>query len=65
MQPFFADHRMEGLRDYVGWDLKVLGALPFIVRKSVPINRPAHSAGCDRFLGKPVLQTCMRWVAVG
>lgn len=42
---FFADHRMEGLRDYVGWDLKVLGALPFMVwvrRMEIDYLRPAR-----------------------
>ncbi|MBP2268293.1 acyl-CoA thioester hydrolase [Pseudarthrobacter sp. PvP004] len=28
---YYADHRMEGLRDYVGWDLETLGKLPFMV----------------------------------
>ncbi len=28
---YFADHRMAGLRDNVGWDLKTLGTLPFMV----------------------------------
>lgn len=28
---YFADHRMAGLRDNVGWDLKTLGELPFMV----------------------------------
>jgi acyl-CoA thioester hydrolase len=28
---YYVDHRMEGLRDYVGWDLKTLGTLPFMV----------------------------------
>jgi acyl-CoA thioester hydrolase len=28
---YFVDHRMEGLRDFIGWDLKSLGALPFMV----------------------------------
>lgn len=27
---YFVDHRMEGLRDYVGWDLRTLGVLPFM-----------------------------------
>lgn len=28
---YFVDHRMEGLRDNVGWDLKTLETLPFMV----------------------------------
>ena len=42
---FFADHRMEGLRDYVGWGLKVLGTLPFMVwvrRMEIDYLRPAR-----------------------
>jgi acyl-CoA thioester hydrolase len=42
---FFADHRMEGLRDYLGWDLKVLGTLPFMVwvrRMEIDYLRPAR-----------------------
>jgi len=27
---YYVDHRMEGLRDHVGWDLKALGTLPFM-----------------------------------
>jgi len=27
---YFVDHRMDGLRDYVGWDLSTLGTLPFM-----------------------------------
>jgi len=27
---YYVDHRMEGLRDHIGWDLKALGALPFM-----------------------------------
>ena len=40
---FFADHRMEGLREYLGWDLKVLGTLPFRVwvrRMEIDYLRP-------------------------
>ena len=28
---YFVDHRMEGLRERLGWDLKTLGTLPFMV----------------------------------
>lgn len=28
---YFVDHRMEGLREYAGWDLKTLAKLPFMV----------------------------------
>jgi acyl-CoA thioester hydrolase len=27
---YFVDHRMEGLRDHIGWDLGALGTLPFM-----------------------------------
>lgn len=27
---YYVNHRMEGLRDRIGWDLKALGALPFM-----------------------------------
>jgi acyl-CoA thioester hydrolase len=42
---YFVDHRMEGLRDYVGWDLKTLATLPFMVwvrRIEIDFLRPAH-----------------------
>jgi len=42
---FFADHRMEGLRNHVGWDLKVLATLPFMVwvrRMEIDYLRPAR-----------------------
>lgn len=28
---YYVDHRMEGLREYVGWDLKTLATLPFMI----------------------------------
>jgi acyl-CoA thioester hydrolase len=40
---YFIDHRMEGLRDYIGWDLKTLAALPFMVwvrRLEIDFIRP-------------------------
>jgi acyl-CoA thioester hydrolase len=40
---FYVDHRMEGLRDHVGWDLKTLGTLPFMVwvrRMEIDFLRP-------------------------
>jgi acyl-CoA thioester hydrolase len=42
---YYVDHRMEGLRDHVGWDLKTLGTLPFMVwvrRMEVDFLRPAR-----------------------
>jgi acyl-CoA thioester hydrolase len=40
---YYTDHRMEGLRNYVGWDLKTLGTLPFMVwvrRMEIDFLRP-------------------------
>lgn len=42
---YFTDHRMEGLRDNLGWDLKALGTLPFMVwvrRMEIDFLRPAR-----------------------
>jgi acyl-CoA thioester hydrolase len=42
---YFVDHRMEGLRDYVNWDLKALAALPFMVwvrRIEIDFLRPVE-----------------------
>jgi acyl-CoA thioester hydrolase len=41
---YFVDHRMEGLRDYIGWDLASLATLPFMTwvrRIEVDFVRPA------------------------
>jgi acyl-CoA thioester hydrolase len=41
---YFVDHRMNGLRDHVGWDLKTLAKLPFMVwvrRMEIDFLRPA------------------------
>ena len=42
---YFVDHRMDGLRDYIGWDLKTLATLPFMVwvrRMEIDYVRPAR-----------------------
>jgi acyl-CoA thioester hydrolase len=42
---YFVDHRMEGLRDRIGWDLKALGTLPFMAwvrRMEIDYIRPAR-----------------------
>ena len=42
---YFTDHRMEGLRDNVGWDLKTLERLPFMTwvrRLEIDFLRPAR-----------------------
>ena len=41
---YYIDHRMEGLRNQIGWDLKTLAQLPFMVwvrRMEVDFIRPA------------------------
>lgn len=41
---YFVDHRMVGLREYAGWDLKTLAKLPFMVwvrRMEIDFIRPA------------------------
>lgn len=43
---YFVDHRMEGLRDHVGWDAKTLAELPFMVwvrRLEIDFLRPARA----------------------
>ena len=43
---YFVDHRMEGLRDNIGWDMKTLAALPFMVwvrRLEIDFIRPARA----------------------
>jgi acyl-CoA thioester hydrolase len=42
---YFVDHRMEGLRDNLGWDLKTVRTLPFMVwvrRMEIDFLRPAR-----------------------
>jgi len=43
---YYVDHRMEGVRANVGWDLKTLGELPFMVwvrRLEIDFIRPVHA----------------------
>jgi acyl-CoA thioester hydrolase len=43
---YYVDHRMEGIRDHLGWDVKTLGALPFLVvvrRLESDFIRPARA----------------------
>jgi acyl-CoA thioester hydrolase len=43
---YYVDHRMEGLRDHIGWDLKALGTLPFMTwvrRMEIDYVRPARA----------------------
>lgn len=42
---YYVDHRMEGLRDNVGWNLNILATLPFMVwvrRMEIDFLRPAR-----------------------
>jgi acyl-CoA thioester hydrolase len=42
---YYVDHRMEGLREYLGWDLRTLGTLPFMVwvrRIEIDFLRPVR-----------------------
>jgi len=41
---YFIEHRMTGLRENIGWDLKTLGTLPFAIwvkRMEIDYRRPA------------------------
>lgn len=43
---YYVDHRMAGLRDHLGWDLKTLGTLPFMTwvrRMEIDFLRPARA----------------------
>ncbi len=43
---YFVDHRMEGLRDKIGWNMTALAALPFMVwvrRLEIDFIRPARA----------------------
>jgi len=43
---YFVDHRMQGLRDSIGWDLATLATLPFMVwvrRMEIDFLRPTLS----------------------
>jgi acyl-CoA thioester hydrolase len=43
---YYVDHRMEGLRDKIGWDLKTLSELPFMVwvrRLEIDFIRPTRA----------------------
>lgn len=42
---YYTDHRMEGLRSHLGWDLKTLETLPFMTwvrRMEIDFLRPAR-----------------------
>jgi len=43
---YYVDHRMEGLRDHLGWDVKTLATLPFMVwvrTMQIDFLRPARA----------------------
>jgi acyl-CoA thioester hydrolase len=43
---YYVDHRMEGVRDHVGWDSKTLGTLPFMTwvrRLEIEFLRPVRA----------------------
>jgi acyl-CoA thioester hydrolase len=43
---YYVDHRMQGVRDYIGWDLKTIGALPFMIwmrRMEIDFIRPVQA----------------------
>ncbi len=51
---YYVDHRMEGLREYVGWDLKALSTLPFMVWvRRMEIDFLRSSAGPMRSSSAP------------
>jgi acyl-CoA thioester hydrolase len=72
---YFTDHRMEGLRDNVGWDLKTLGTLPFMTwvrRLEIDFVRPARgdqelsiSSFVREFRGPDALIECSMIDAAG
>jgi acyl-CoA thioester hydrolase len=42
---YYVDHRLQGLRDYLGWDMKALGTSPFMVwvrRMEIDFIRPVR-----------------------
>jgi acyl-CoA thioester hydrolase len=72
---YFTDHRMEGLRDNLGWDLKTLGTLPFMTwvrRLEIDFLRPARgdqelsiSSFVREFRGSDALIECSMLDAAG
>ena len=66
---YYVDHRMEALRDYVGWDLKTLAVLPFMLsvhKMEIDFLRPAHgeqeitiTSFVREFRGSDALIECM------
>jgi acyl-CoA thioester hydrolase len=71
----FVDHRMDGLRDNLGWDLETLAKLPFMVwvrRVEIDFLRPARgdqeitiSSFVREFRGSDALIECTMVDAAG
>jgi acyl-CoA thioester hydrolase len=71
----FVDHRMEGLRDNVGWDLKTLATLPFMTwvrRMEIDYIRPVRgdqevtiTSFVHEFQGADAIIECTMVDAVG
>ena len=72
---YYVDHRMQGLRDHIGWDLKALGALPFMVwirRLEIDFIRPVRAdqeititSSVREFSGPDVVIECSMVDAAG
>jgi acyl-CoA thioester hydrolase len=72
---YYVDHRMIGLRDNVGWDLKALGTLPFMLwvrRMEIDYIRPVRgdqeitiTSFVREFRGPDALMDCTMVDAAG
>jgi acyl-CoA thioester hydrolase len=72
---YYVDHRMQGLRDYIGWDLPTLATLPFMVwvrRMEIDFLRPVRSdqeititSSVREFRGPDALIECIMLDAAG
>jgi acyl-CoA thioester hydrolase len=72
---YYVDHRMEGLRENVGWDLKTLETLPFMTwvrRMEIDLMRPVRgdqeitiTSFVREFRGPDVLIECNMVDATG
>jgi len=72
---YFTDHRMQGVREHIGWDLKTLGTLPFMTwvrRLEIDFLRPARgdqtltiSSFVQKFRGPDALVECNMLDAAG
>jgi len=65
---YYVDHRMQGLRDHLGWDLQTMGTLPFMVwvrRIEIDYIRPVQgdqevtiTSFVQEFLGPDAVIEC-------